>query len=142
MFSFGFWEILVIGLIALIVVGPDRLPGVATFVGQWVGRLRTMARNMRNEIQQELEAEHLKNLLDEQNREISELRREVEGVREDADAAMRETQDDLGDVERDADRARSQASGDKRRQRGHQSVDPDAAAEPNSDESPGNGNPS
>lgn len=119
MFSFGFWEILVIGLIALIVVGPDRLPGLATFVGQWVGRLRTMARNMRSEIQQELEAEHLKSLLDEQNREISQLRREVEGVREDADAAVREARDDMGDIERDSERARARAG-----QRDRQEQDP------------------
>ena len=119
MFSFGFWEILVIGLIALLVVGPDRLPGLATFVGQWVGRLRAMARNMRSEIQQELEAEHLKSLLDEQNREISELRREVEGVREDADAAVREARDDMGDIDRDSERARTSAG-----QRGRQKQGP------------------
>lgn len=91
MFDFGFWEILLIGVVALLIVGPNRLPGLATFAGHWVGRLRRMARTMRSEIQQELEAEHLKSLLNEQTEEISNLRREIQGVRGQAENVMRES---------------------------------------------------
>lgn len=104
MFSFGFWEMLVIGVIALLVVGPERLPAVATFTGQWIGRLRRMARHMRSEIQNELEAEHMKSLLADQQSELNKLRREVAGVRDDAQAAARETREGLADIERDGQR--------------------------------------
>lgn len=84
MFDIGFWEILLIGVVTLLVVGPDRLPGLAVFAGHWVGRLRRFANHMRDEISEELEAEHLKKLLNEQNREIDELRRDVDEVRREA----------------------------------------------------------
>lgn len=90
MFDIGFWELLFIGVIALLVVGPERLPGLAVRAGQWVGRLRRFVNRMRSEIQEELEAEHLKELLAEQNREIDELKREVGEAREDAERAVRE----------------------------------------------------
>ena len=84
MFDIGFWEILLIGVVALLVVGPERLPGIAVFAGHWVGRIRRFANNMRDEISEELEAEHLKKLMAEQNRELEELRRDVDHVRREA----------------------------------------------------------
>jgi sec-independent protein translocase protein TatB len=92
MFDIGFWEILLIGIVTLLVVGPQRLPGVAVFVGHWVGRIRRFVRNMRDEINEELETEHLKSLLAEQNREISELRRDVDAVRGDTERTFREAE--------------------------------------------------
>lgn len=100
MFDIGFWEILLIGVVALLVVGPERLPALATLAGQWIGRLKRFANHMRNEIQQELETEHLKSLVDEQNRELQSLRREVEGVRDDAEKVMRDTRDSVQEAER------------------------------------------
>ena len=38
MFDVGFWEMAFIGVIALVVIGPERLPGVARSVGLWVGK--------------------------------------------------------------------------------------------------------
>lgn len=90
MFDIGFWEILLIGVVTLLVVGPQRLPGVAVFVGHWIGRIRRFVRNMRDEINEELETEHLKSLLAEQNREIHELRRDVDAVRGDTERSVRE----------------------------------------------------
>ena len=40
MFDIGFWELSIIALVALIVIGPDKLPAVARNVGKWVGRTR------------------------------------------------------------------------------------------------------
>jgi len=102
MFDIGFWELLLIGVVALLVVGPERLPALATVVGQWVGRAKRFANHMRNEIQQELETEHLKSLVDEQNRELQSLRREVEDVRDDAEQVMRDTRDSVKEAERAA----------------------------------------
>lgn len=91
MFDIGFWELLLIGVVGLLVIGPERLPTVATLAGQWVGRLRRFARHMRSEIQEELESEHLKQVLDQQNREMESLRREVGDARREAGDLMNES---------------------------------------------------
>lgn len=78
MFDIGFWELLVIGVVALLVVGPERLPGVARKAGRWVGQIQRFVRNARDDIQRELEAENLKSMLDEQEKQIHELRSMVQ----------------------------------------------------------------
>ncbi len=67
MFDFGFWEMLMIVLVALIVVGPERLPGLARTIGFWVGKAKRMVNDVKSEIDQELAAENLKKTLGEQN---------------------------------------------------------------------------
>jgi len=99
MFDIGFWEILLIGIVTLLVVGPQRLPGVAVFVGHWIGRIRRFVRNMRDEINEELETEHLKGLLAEQNREINELRRDVDAVRGDTERSFREAEEQVREAD-------------------------------------------
>lgn len=100
MFDIGFWEILLIGVVTLLVVGPQRLPGVAVFAGHWIGRIRRFVRNMRDEINEELETEHLKSLLAEQNREISELRKDVDAVRGDTERSVREAGESVREAEK------------------------------------------
>jgi sec-independent protein translocase protein TatB len=56
MFGIDFSEILVIFLIALVVLGPEKLPKLAQTVGRWVGRARTMARQFREQLEQEADA--------------------------------------------------------------------------------------
>jgi sec-independent protein translocase protein TatB len=56
MFGIDFSEILVIFAIALVVLGPEKLPRVAATVGRWVGRARAMARQFREQLEQESEA--------------------------------------------------------------------------------------
>lgn len=102
MFDLGFWELLLIGVVALLVVGPERLPALASTVGQWVGRMRRFVNHMRHEIQQELETEHLKGLVEEQSRELQSLKREVADVRDDTDAVTRETREEVGALEKEA----------------------------------------
>jgi sec-independent protein translocase protein TatB len=53
MFGVDFSEILVIFVIALIVLGPQKLPKLAQTIGRWVGRARAMARQFREQLEQE-----------------------------------------------------------------------------------------
>lgn len=92
MFDLGFWEMLVIGLVALLVVGPERLPALATQAGNLIARVRLKVRRLQAQIQQELEAEHLKSLVDEQGKELDSMRREVHEVRREVDHAARTEQ--------------------------------------------------
>jgi sec-independent protein translocase protein TatB len=57
MFEVGFSELLVILALALIVLGPEKLPRVAAQVGRWVGRARAMARQFRDQLEEETSLE-------------------------------------------------------------------------------------
>jgi sec-independent protein translocase protein TatB len=55
MFEVGFTEILVISVLALVVLGPEKLPRVAAQIGRWVGRARAMARQFREQLEDEVQ---------------------------------------------------------------------------------------
>ena len=74
MFDSGFLEMLVIGVVALLVVGPERLPGLARKAGQLVGKARAFVNTTKADIEKELQAEEMKSMLSRQEQEISELR--------------------------------------------------------------------
>ncbi|MCL4112291.1 UNVERIFIED_CONTAM: hypothetical protein GTU68_022785 [Idotea baltica] len=74
MFDSGFLEMLVIGVIALMVVGPERLPGLASKAGKMVGKMKAFVANTREDIEKEIRAEEMQDMLSKQKEEISELR--------------------------------------------------------------------
>jgi len=112
MFDIGFWELLLIGAVGLLVIGPERLPTVATLAGQWIGRIRRYARHMQSEIRDELESEHLKQVLDQQNREMQSLREEMGDARRQADELLNKSAraggGDAGRAENSSDRGKQQ----------------------------------
>ncbi|HVS76284.1 MAG TPA: Sec-independent protein translocase protein TatB [Steroidobacteraceae bacterium] len=57
MFDIGFSEILVIFVLALIVLGPEKLPRVVREVGRWVGRARAMARQFQEQLEEEIDVD-------------------------------------------------------------------------------------
>ncbi|MFK8017137.1 MAG: Sec-independent protein translocase protein TatB [Gammaproteobacteria bacterium] len=59
MFDVGFTELVLIFVIGLVVLGPERLPKVARTVGRWLGRARQMARSMQYELERELDLKDL-----------------------------------------------------------------------------------
>jgi sec-independent protein translocase protein TatB len=63
MFDIGFSEILLVLVIALIVVGPERLPGLARTTGLWIGKIRGFVASVKAEIDHELAAEELRKTL-------------------------------------------------------------------------------
>jgi sec-independent protein translocase protein TatB len=77
MFEVGFSEIALIAVVALLVLGPERLPGVARTVGALVRRARASWQNVKGEIERELAAEDIKKNLDEARRAASEVRGDV-----------------------------------------------------------------
>jgi sec-independent protein translocase protein TatB len=59
MFDVGFTEIVLILGVALLVLGPEKLPALAEKVGRWTGRARSMARQLRTQLEQEVTLEEL-----------------------------------------------------------------------------------
>ena len=92
MFDVGFWELLLIGVVALLVVGPERLPGLARTVGIWVGKARRLVNSVKADIDREMRTEELKKILDKQN-EFRDVYDIVEETRKDLKASEKEVQD-------------------------------------------------
>ncbi|WP_129140246.1 Sec-independent protein translocase protein TatB [Modicisalibacter coralii] len=82
MFDIGFLELLLIGVVGLLVLGPERLPKAARTAGLWIGKVRRSVAGMQREINEQLEAEELRQKLAEQERKLNEgldkARRDVE----------------------------------------------------------------
>ena len=62
MFDIGFIEITIVSMVALIVVGPERLPHVARTIGHLLGRLRRYVSSVKNDIQNEIRLDELKKM--------------------------------------------------------------------------------
>ncbi len=60
MFDIGFLELVLIAVLALLVLGPERLPHAARTAGKWVGKAKRMASNLTDEIDRQLKAEELR----------------------------------------------------------------------------------
>ena len=77
MFDIGMGELALIGLLALFVLGPKRLPEVARMAGLWVGRMRRFIASVKEDFDQELQTEELADLRNLQD-EISETRQLIQ----------------------------------------------------------------
>ena len=116
MFDLGFGELLLIAVVALIVLGPERLPKAARFAGLWVRRARAQWHSVKAELERELEAEELKRSLHDtqaalkqaQTRLQDELGQAQAGIRDGMDAAGRQLDEVRRQVE---DRPPATASG-------------------------------
>ena len=81
MFDIGFWELAIIGVVALLVIGPERLPRVARTAGLWLGRARRFVSTVKADIDREIAADELKQTLAKQA-EVPELYDIVEDTKQ------------------------------------------------------------
>jgi len=95
MFDIGFSELVVIAVVALIVLGPERLPRAARFAGLWVRRARAQWYSVKTELERELAAEDLKRSVDEAKAGFGEVETQLR-------AAGQEVQRQLDDVREQA----------------------------------------
>jgi len=95
MFDVGFLELLVVGVVALLVIGPERLPKLARTAGMWVGRGRRFVSSVKADIEQELKTEELKRILDEQKASnplheiIEETQQNFDEIKKQTEAAVK-----------------------------------------------------
>ena len=74
MFDMGLTEMMLIGIVALVVIGPERLPGVARTAGKYVGRLKRFMTSVKADVEQELRADELRQILADQQKELDSLK--------------------------------------------------------------------
>ncbi|MCL7462777.1 Sec-independent protein translocase protein TatB [Pseudomonas sp. NW5] len=67
MFDIGFSELLLVALVALLVLGPERLPGAARTAGLWIGRIRRSFAAIRSEVEREIGADEIRRQLHNEN---------------------------------------------------------------------------
>lgn len=94
MFDIGFSELLLIAVVALVVLGPERLPKAARFAGLWVRRARNQWDSVKQELEHELHAE--------------ELKRNLQSVRASMRQAETELREDTGQLRDEAEQLREQ----------------------------------
>lgn len=89
MFEFSLGEMLVVALVALVVLGPERLPKAARLTGLWLRRARAQWVSMKNELEQELAREELARSLREGRQALDEVRAQLQASGDDAATASR-----------------------------------------------------
>jgi sec-independent protein translocase protein TatB len=89
MFEIGFSELCMVGLVSLLVIGPERLPKVARVVGLWLGKIRAITANLKAEISYELQVEEMKQLMQQQQaqfqQQLQEHQAQLQAVENDAE---------------------------------------------------------
>jgi sec-independent protein translocase protein TatB len=88
MFDIGFSEIALIAVVALLVLGPERLPKVARTAGALMRRARNSWQDVRSEIERELAAEDLKRTINE-TRQAADVRADVKAAAADIEGGVR-----------------------------------------------------
>jgi sec-independent protein translocase protein TatB len=78
MFDIGFSELMVIGLVALIVIGPEKLPRMARTVGHLAGRLQRYVSDVKADINREIELDELRKMRDSMQQAASEMESSVQ----------------------------------------------------------------
>jgi sec-independent protein translocase protein TatB len=95
MFDIGFSELLVIGIVALIVIGPQKLPRVARTAGHLLGRLQRYVADVKADINREIELEELRKMRDSMQQAAGEMQKAASDMQSAVDSELTRTADEL-----------------------------------------------
>ena len=95
MFDIGFSEIVVIGVVALVVIGPERLPKTARTMGLLFGRLQRYVNDVKADISREMELDELRRLQREMQGAAQDLEQSVKGAANDFATGVRSVEQEL-----------------------------------------------
>jgi len=98
MFDIGFSELVVIAVVALIVIGPERLPKAARTMGHLFGRLQRYVNDVKADINREIELDELRKLKTEVQTAASELKSSVETIGNEVESGARDVERDLNAI--------------------------------------------
>jgi sec-independent protein translocase protein TatB len=95
MFDIGFSEILMVAVVALVVIGPERLPGVARNVGRYAGRLQRYVNDIKRDFNREVEFEEIKRLQHEMETTVQSMQESMRAVETTLQQETQKHQSDL-----------------------------------------------
>jgi sec-independent protein translocase protein TatB len=95
MFDIGFSELLVIGVVALIVIGPEKLPRMARTVGHLAGRLQRYVSDVKADINREIELEDLRKMRDSMQQAATEFQSTVQSELHKTETDLNKTVEDV-----------------------------------------------
>ncbi len=102
MFDIGFSELVLISVVALIVIGPERLPKAARTMGHLFGRLQRYVNDVKSDIGREIELDELRKLQKEVQSAAQDLKSSVETAARGAESSFKAVEDQLNEGARDA----------------------------------------
>jgi sec-independent protein translocase protein TatB len=105
MFDFGFSEMLVCGVIALVVLGPERLPTVARTAGEWIGKAQRFVAQVKSDIDRETELSELKKIKDEAQSLARDVKTSVEQSAKEIESSVNDAAKGAEDVAKEANDA-------------------------------------
>ena len=110
MFDVGFWEILLILILALVVIGPERLPGAARTAGLWVGKARRYIEGVKSDVEQEFDVSEFKRIVHNQEIQLNELQAQLNekaelGDEQSSKTSIYDIEDEKPEVDDDKDKA-------------------------------------
>ena len=95
MFDIGFSELLVIGVVALIVIGPEKLPRMARTVGHLAGRLQRYVSDVKADINREIELDELRKMRDSMQQAATEMQSSVQSELNKTETDLNKAVDDV-----------------------------------------------
>ncbi len=103
MFDFGFSELMVIGAVALVVLGPEKLPVVARTAGEWLGKAQRLVAQVKSDIEREAELSELKKIQEEAKSVADDITKTVKGEADAIEGEMKSLERDVNDVAKTAE---------------------------------------
>lgn len=100
---------MLVSLIALLVIGPERLPETIRSLMLWIGRIRQTFTSIKTELEQEIGADEIRRQLHNETilKEIKETKNQIQGAMQEADETLKELTSDVKDTVDEAKQASS-----------------------------------
>ena len=100
MFDIGFPELLLISVVALLVIGPEKLPDTIRTVSLWVGRIQRSFRNLRREIETEIGADEIRSQLHNESimQDLEAAKNTVQDVKQEVQNTIQSAETDLAEA--------------------------------------------
>lgn len=99
MFDMGFWEMVMIAVIGLLVIGPKRLPEVARALGRWTAKVRNFIATSRADLEREFNTTELRQMLNDKQGELDELRQMINDTRASIEGGVKKIEEDANQAD-------------------------------------------
>ncbi len=138
MFDIGFTELLLVAIIALIVLGPERLPHAVRTTAKWVSKIRSMFSQVKAQIEREIDADEVRQQIhnDAIMQQLNDSKKDINGNLDDIRSSLKNTEFDLQSSSRNDNSAALGNSATQADKHTEQQSTPDLASDDQSSKQP------